>query len=48
MRIIKMKDSIIIEKDEEIDRLKKELYSHKESKNDSDKTFEIKKLLDVI
>jgi len=40
-----MKDGIINEKDHEIDRLKKELLALQYVKPESEKTFEIKKLL---
>jgi hypothetical protein len=45
---MKMKDGIINEKETEIDRLRKELHSRAEEQNGGDKTFEIKKLLEVI
>ncbi len=43
-----MKDGIINEKDHEIDRLKKELYTFQYGKTEQAKTFEIKKLLEII
>jgi hypothetical protein len=43
-----MKDGIINEKDHEIDRLKKELYSFQYGKTEQAKAFEIKKLLEII
>lgn len=42
-----MKDSIIIEKDHEIDRLRKELHAVSIPRPE-EKTFEIKKLLEII
>jgi hypothetical protein len=43
-----MKDGIINEKDAEIDRLRKELYTVQYGKTEQAKTFEIKKLLEII
>ena len=41
-----MKDSLLIQKDQQIDRLKKELYA--KSSYNPEKNFEIKKLLEII
>lgn len=43
-----MKDGIINEKEGEIDRLRKELYTLQYGKTEQAKTFEIKKLLEII
>lgn len=43
-----MKDGIINEKEHEIDRLKKELFAFKYPQTEQSKTFEIKKLLEII
>lgn len=45
---MKMKDGIINEKEVEIHRLRKELHGQGEGQRDSEKAFEIKKLLEVI
>jgi hypothetical protein len=45
---MQMKDGIINEKEMEIDRLRKELYTTQHGKPDQAKTFEIKKLLEII
>ena len=43
-----MKDGIINEKEGEIDRLRKEVHGHGQQYRPEDKTFEMKKLLEII
>lgn len=45
---MQMKDGIINEKEVQIDKLKKELHTHNFNKVENEKTFEIKKLLEII
>ena len=45
---MQMKDGVINEKEGEIDRLRKELYTVQYGKTEQAKTFEIKKLLEII
>lgn len=43
---MQLKDGIINEKERELDRLRREVHSH--NRAEPDKSFEIKKLLEVI